>query len=133
MEEEGTKITKIDFDPLSKEVVDAAFYIHQTMGPGLLESIYEECFALLLSKRGIPFTLQKQHDIHFEGEKLKRSMQLDMVVDDRIVVELKSIERCSHAQKAQILTYMKMGNYKMGFLINFGEPYFKQAIQRFVL
>ncbi len=131
--EDNAKVTKISFDPLSKEVVDTTFYIHQTLGSGLLESIYEECFAMILARKNIPFSIQKPHDVYFEGERLKTALRLDLVVNDQIVVELKSVDKCTNAHTAQILTYMNTGNYKTGFLINFGEPYFKKAIQRFVI
>ena len=128
-----TKFTEISFDTLSKEVVDVAFHIHKTIGSGLLESIYEECFALSLAKRNIRFEKQKLLPVYFEGEKLKNPLRLDLIVDDQIVVELKSVEQVTNAHTAQILTYMKTGGYKIGLLINFGEPYFKKAVKRFVL
>jgi GxxExxY protein len=128
---EKEKITEISFDPLSKEVVDVAFHIHQAMGPGLLESIYEECFIISLSKRGIPIQKQKPVAVYFEGIKLETTLRLDLVIDNQIVVELKSVENVSSAYTAQILTYMRTGGFKTGLLINFGEPYFKKAIKRF--
>jgi GxxExxY protein len=131
--EEEAKITKISFDPLSKEVVDIAFHIHQTMGPGLLESIYEECFVLSLSKKNISFERQKSVPVYFEGQKINTPLRLDLVVDNKIVVELKSLDHLASAHTAQILTYMRTGGFKTGLLINFGEPYFKKAIRRFAL
>lgn len=131
--EKDKKITKISFEPLSREVVDTAFYIHQKMGTGMLESIYEECFAIALSERNISFQRQKVLPVYFEGKKLDTSLRLDLVVGNKIVVELKSLERTTNAHTAQILTYMKTGGFDTGLLINFGEPYFKKAVQRFVL
>ncbi|MCB9991459.1 MAG: GxxExxY protein [Rhodospirillales bacterium] len=131
--EDKAKITKVSFDPLSREVVDAAFYIHQTMGAGLLESVYEECFEVELKKRNIPFQRQVGLPVYYDGVKLNTSLRLDLVVDNQIVVELKSLERVTNAHTAQILTYMRTGGFKTGLLINYGEPYFKQAVKRFVL
>lgn len=130
--EEDRKLTKISFDPLSKEIVDTAFYIHQQLGSGLLESVYEEAFAVALSKN-IAFERQKAVPVYFDGIKLDTTLRLDLVVDNRIIVELKSLENVSNAHTAQILTYMKTSGIKTGLLINFGEPYFKKAIKRFVL
>ena len=131
--EEAAKVTKIHFDSLSREVVDAAYKIHQTVGTGLLESIYEDCFSIELNKRKISFERQKTIPVYYEGVKISSVLKLDLLVDDQIVLELKSVEKINPAHTAQILTYMKTGGVKTGLLINFGEPYFKQAVKRFVL
>lgn len=131
--EDNTKITKMDFEPLSKEVVDIAYKIHQTMGSGLLECIYEDCFIIELEKRKISYEKQKRLPIQYEGKTLPSILKLDLIIDNKIIVELKSVEKIIPAHTAQILTYMRLSNCKTGLLINFGEPYFKQAIKRFVL
>ncbi len=127
------KSTKIDFDPLSRQVVDAAYKIHQKLGAGLLEGIYQECFCVELTKRNISFETQKPVSIFYEDVALKSTCRLDLVVENKIIIELKSVERIIPAHEAQILTYMKVSGLKAGFLINYGEPYFKKAIKRFVL
>lgn len=131
--EEDNKITKIDFDPLSKSVVDVAFQIHQKIGSGLLESIYEDCFSYELQKRGIPFERQKFIPVVYDGTVMAAPLKLDLIVDGKIVVELKSVEKIMNAHSAQILSYMRMADIRTGLLVNFGDPYFKTAIKRFVL
>jgi len=126
-------LTSKEFDTLSKEVVDCAFQIHQTMGAGLLESIYEDCFEVELNKRNIPYERQKLIKVEYMGNKIPTSFRLDLVIDGQIIAELKSVEKIIRAHQAQILTYMRTSNIKTGFSINFGEPYFKSAIKRFVL
>lgn len=133
MKEEKEKITKVDFEPLSREVVDVAYKVHQKMGSGLLESIYEECFYIELNKREIPCERQKLISVFYDGIKLSSPLRLDLVIDNKIIVELKSIESIHQSHTAQILTYMRTANINTGLLINFGEPYFKKAVKRFVL
>jgi GxxExxY protein len=125
--------TKIVFDDVSRQVVDAAFRVHQNLGTGLLESIYEECMVVEFRKRKIPFSRQVEVPIVYEGEKIPATYKLDLVVNNEIIIELKSVEKIIPVHKAQILTYMKTSGLKTGLLINFGEPYFKEAIKRFVL
>lgn len=129
---EESKSTK-QFSDLSREVVDIAYKIHQTMGTGLLECIYEDCFVLELEKRNIPFERQKRVQVYYEGSLIKSTFNLDLVINNEIVVELKSVEKIINSHTAQILTYMRVSGYKTGLLINFGDPYFKAAIKRFVL
>ena len=126
-------VKKIDFDPLSKEVVDCAYKIHQTLGTGLLENIYEDCFAVELEKRGLSYERQKVINVDYEGVLIPTTYKLDLVVENKIIVELKSVEKIISAHQAQILKYLKTSNISTGLLINFGEPYFKAAIKRFVV
>jgi GxxExxY protein len=121
------------FDALSKDVVDCAFKIHQTIGTGLLENIYEDCFVIELEKRNIAFERQKIVKIVYEGIEIPSIYRLDLVISNQIIVELKSVENISRAHQAQILTYMKTSGISVGLIINFGEPYFKAAIKRFVI
>ena len=126
-------VTKIAFDDLSREVVDSAFKVHQALGAGLLEGIYEECMALELQKRGVPFERQKEIPVFYEGQKIDVSYRLDLVVGNALIVELKSVEKLNASHQSQILSYMKTSGIGAGLLINFGESYFKAAIKRFVL
>lgn len=125
--------TKIVFDDLSRHVVDAAFHVHKNLGVGLLEGIYEECMVVEFRKRNIPFLRQVEIPIIYESERIPSTYRLDLVVGNEIIVELKSVEKLIPAHKAQILTYLKTSGLKIGLLINFGEPYFKEAVKRFVL
>ena len=126
-------VTKIDFDPLSKEVVDCAFKIHQSIGAGLLEGIYEDCFGIELNKRGIAFERQKIIKVEYEGLIVPTTYRLDIVIENKIIVELKSVEKIIRAHQAQILTYLKTSGLKTGLIINFGDPFFKSGIKRFVV
>lgn len=130
---EDQKITKISFEKESKEIVDMAFKIHQTLGAGMLECIYEDAFVVELEKRKIPFEKQKMVPVFYEGVKLPSYLKLDLIVYDKFVIELKSQKDITDVHTAQILTYMRTAQFKSGFIINFGEPYFKKAIKRFVL
>lgn len=126
-------VKKIDFEPLSKEVVDCAYQIHQKMGTGLLENIYEDCFVIELKKRNIQFERQKLVKVIYQGIEIPSKYKLDLVIEGQIILELKSVEKITAAHQAQILTYMRTSQIKTGLLINFGEPFFKAAIKRFVL
>ncbi len=117
-------------DALGKEIVHCAFTIHKEMGPGLLESIYEECFAIALSNRNISFETQKSIPLSFEGSALQNKYRLDLLVEDSIIIELKCVERLIPLHQAQILSYLKLTNKKLGYLINFNVPLIKDGIKR---
>lgn len=123
----------IEFDDLSRQVVDCAYKVHKYFGAGLLEKIYEEALCKEFTKRKIPFERQKSISVIYEGEKLDAAMQIDLVVDGRIILELKCVEKIIPVFEAQILTYMKVSGIETGFIINFKEPYFKGCIRRFAL
>lgn len=123
-----------EIDALGKQIVDAAFCVHKNLGPGLLESIYEECLCYELSKRNIPFERQKSIPIEYDGIKLKTDpgLKLDVFVDKKIVVEIKAAEAHKTLFEAQLLTYMKLTNTQIGFLINFNVSLFKNGIKRLI-
>ena len=131
--EEHEAVTKIAFDDVSRQVVDAAYKVHQSLGTGLLEGLYEECLVIELQKRNIPFERQKEIPVFYEGIKISLTYRMDLIVADSLIIELKSVEKIIPAHQAQILSYMKTSGIKTGLLINFGEPYFKAAIKRFML
>ena len=99
----------------------------------MLECIYEDCLAIELEKRQISFVRQKTVPVYFENIKLPSVLKLDLLVENQIIVELKSVEKIMPAHTAQILTYMRNAKIKTGLLINFGDPYFKTAFKRFIL
>lgn len=113
--------------------MDCAFTVHQKMGPGLLEGIYEDCFVVEFDKRGIKYERQKIIHVTYDGVTIPTHYKIDLIVEGKIILELKSVENFVQAHTAQILTYMKTSNIRTGFLINFGEPYFKRGIKRFVI
>ena len=115
------------------EIVDSAYKVHKAMGPGLLESVYEKCMKHELTKRAVDVRCQVDLPVFYDGIKLESGLRIDMVVGNYIVVDLKSVERLQPVHKAQLLTYMKLSNSKLGFLLNFNVSLMKQGITRMVL
>lgn len=118
---------------LAKQIVDIAYNLHVKLGPGLLEKIYEPCFCYELTKREIPFITQKKVPIVYEGLIFEEALRLDILVDDLIIVELKAQENFHPVWLAQLLSYLKLTNKKLGFIINFNVPLIKDGIKRLVL
>ena len=119
-------------DQAAKHVVDAALLVHKELGPGLIESIYEECLCRALTKRNISYQRQASFPVIFMGDVIDQSLRLDLVVDDCLVVELKSVERLIPLHEAQLLTYLKMSQKRLGLLLNFNVPLLKEGIKRIV-
>ncbi|NBX65657.1 MAG: GxxExxY protein [Proteobacteria bacterium] len=119
-------------DLLSKQVVDSIFHVHKSLGPGLLESVYEECLVHTLKARQIAVTRQKTIPIQFDGMTLDAGLKLDLLIEDSIIVELKSVEKILPVHEAQILSYLKLAGIKTGVLVNFNVPMIKDGIRRFV-
>lgn len=119
-------------DQAAKHVVDAALLVHKELGPGLIESIYEECLCRVLTKRNIAYQRQSSFPVIFMDDVIDQSLRLDLVVDDCLVVELKSVERLIPLHEAQLLTYLKMSQKRLGLLLNFNVPLLKEGIKRIV-
>ena len=117
---------------LSKEVVDAAFQIHCKLGPGLLESAYEKILIYELCNRDIPVEPQVLVSIKYKDKTFDNGFRADLVVDNKLIVELKSIDHVTDAHKKQLLTYLRLSEMKLGLLINFGEALIKNGITRIV-
>ena len=117
----------------SEAVIGAAIAVHKALGPGLLESVYELALEQELGARGIPFERQKAVPIRYRGLILDTGLRLDFVVGGQIVVELKSVEHLLDIHHAQLLTYLRMGGYPVGLLINFNVTRLSQGIRRVVL
>jgi GxxExxY protein len=117
-------------DEIAKEIVDAAFKIHSKLGPGLLESAYEACMAHELTKRGFIVERQKSQPIHCDGLEIEVGYRLDILVDDSVIIELKAVEQLAPIHQAQLMTYLKLSEKSLGFLINFNVPLIKQGIRR---
>lgn len=122
-----------DLDALAKEVVDSAFYVHKEIGPGLLESAYEVFLFEELGDRGIFVEKQKPLTVTFKNRKVDMAYKFDLVVEDKILIELKAVEKVLPIHEAQMLTYLRLSNFKLGFLINFNARLIKDGIRRFVL
>jgi len=123
----------MEFDELSNRVIGCALEVHRVLGPGLLESTYEQCLAHELSLAGISFKLQFPLPVKYKGIKLDCGYRIDLFVNDELIVELKSVDQIMGIHRAQLLTYMKLSGAKVGLLINFNVEMLKSGIKRFVL
>ncbi len=118
---------------ITEKIIGSAIEVHRSLGPGLLESAYEECVARELDSRRIAFERQKPVPLLYKGSALDCSYRLDFLVEQKVVVEIKAIESIVPIHRAQLLTYMRLGGWKIGLLINFHVAVLKQGIQRLVL
>lgn len=123
----------MEFESLSKDVLGAAIEVHKHLGPGLLESAYEECLSYELTQRGYKIERQKPIPVVYKEIKLECGYRIDILVEDKIVLELKSVDYFNPVHEAQILTYMKFAQKKVGLLINFNVALLKNGIKRYVL
>jgi GxxExxY protein len=119
-----------DINDLTAEVIGAAIEVHKALGPGLLESAYEECLCHELKLREIQFERQMDLPIEYKGTKLDCAYRMDIVTDEQLIVELKSCESLQPIHQAQLLTYLKLTGLKVGLLINFNVPVLRQGIKR---
>jgi GxxExxY protein len=117
-------------EQLTEQVIGAAIEVHRELGPGLLESAYEECFCHELHLRNLKFQRQADLPVVYKGLKLDCGYRLDVVVEDLVVIELKSIEQVLPIHHAQLLTYLRLSGKKIGLLINFNVPVLKNGIVR---
>ncbi|MEI8245083.1 MAG: GxxExxY protein [Lentisphaerota bacterium] len=113
-------------------ILDAAVYIHKQIGPGLLESVYEAIMAKEIEKRKLKVQRQVPVPLEFDGMKFEEGFRADLIVEGKVIVELKSVESINPAHKKQIQTYLRLTGYKLGYLLNFGEAYMKDGITRAV-
>lgn len=117
---------------LSSAIIGAAIQVHRALGPGLLESAYEQCLAHELSLRNLSFERQKGIPVHYKGTRLDCGYRLDFLVNHMIVVEVKAIDTLLPIHQAQLLSYLKLGGWKLGLLINFHVPLLREGIKRVV-
>jgi len=120
-------------DEVTEPVIGAAIRIHRALGPGLLESAYEECLCYELSKAGLRFERQKPQPVIYENVKLDCGYKLDLVVEDLVIVELKCVEKVLPIHEAQLLTYLKLSGLQIGLLMNFHVPVLRDGLKRVVL
>jgi GxxExxY protein len=123
----------MDINDLTGEVIGSAIEVHRILGPGLLESIYEECLCIEFDKRKISYQRQKEIPIEYKGTKLDSTHRLDIIVSNNLIVELKACDSIQPVHEAQVLTYLKLTGIKVGLLINFNVPLLKEGIKRFIL
>ena len=137
---QNTKSHKKKFEPLpeeleiiGKKIVDAAYTVHKTLGHGLLEKIYEICFCHELAKRGLMYLRQIDIPIVYDGITFQEGLRLDVLVEDKIVCEIKAVDLINPVWEAQILSHLKLTNKRLGYLINFNVVNIGQGIRRFAL
>lgn len=123
----------MDVNDISEQIIGAAIAVHRALGPGLLESAYEACLEYELVNRGLKVERQKALPVQYHNVDLDCGYRLDLLVEDSVIVELKSVDRLEPIHDAQLLTYLKLGGWKLGLLINFNVPLLKHGIHRRVL
>ena len=129
--------TKTDQDypekELTHEIIGAAIEVHRILGPGLLESVYENCLAREFNLRNIPFEIEKPLPVEYKGTSVDCGFRLDFLVDQKVVVELKAVDKIDPVHEAQLLTYLRLTGCKIGLIINFNVPILIKGIRRRVL
>lgn len=131
LSENGNEID-LEEDRLGKIIVDSAFFVHRELGPGLLESVYEACLAEELRYRGLSVASQMAVPVSFRNVKLDIGYRIDLLVENRVMIELKACERLLPVHEAQLLTYMKLCDKRLGYLMNFNSALIKDGIKRMV-
>ena len=121
-----------NLNKLSAQILDASIAVHKEMGPGLLESVYEQCLLKEFELRNIKAVNQLAIPLLYKGYELSKDYKIDILVEDEIIIELKSVEIMLPVFEAQIISYLKLANKRLGFLINFNVPLLKQGFKRFV-
>jgi GxxExxY protein len=117
---------------ITEKVIGAAIEVHRALGPGLLESVYEECLCHELNLREIPYERQKALPVEYKGKRLDLGYRVDLLVADKVVVEIKSVTTLEPIHEAQLLTYLKLGKWQAGLLINFNQSTLKSGVKRIV-
>jgi GxxExxY protein len=117
---------------IARLIVDAAYQVHTTLGPGLLESVYEAVLAYELANRGLTVTRQQAIPVVYEQMSFDEGFRADLLVNDKVIVELKSVEKIAPVHQKQLLTYLRLADKRLGLLINFGEALIKNGITRVV-
>ncbi|MBK9568462.1 MAG: GxxExxY protein [Chitinophagaceae bacterium] len=118
---------------LTFQIIDIAITVHKYLGPGLLESIYERCFCYELTKRNIPFVKQKCIELVYDNLIIDEGLRIDILVDDLIIIELKAQEIYHPVWEAQLLSYLKLTQKRLGYILNFHVPLMKDGIKRMIL
>lgn len=122
----------MSLNDLSGQIIGLSIKIHKTLGPGLLESTYHRCLEYELQESNIPFLSEVAMPVRYEKLNIKNGYVADLIADNKIIIELKSVEKINYIHKSQLLTYLKMSGLELGLLINFKEPLLKNGIHRFI-
>lgn len=120
-------------ESLKENIIGAAIEVHKYLGPGLLESAYEKCLCHELNLRGLKFERQKPIPLEYKGIKLDCGYRLDIVVEEKVILEIKTVDAITPVHEAQLLTYLRLANLKVGLILNFNVPVLKDGIRRMVL
>lgn len=123
-------ISKSDYEEIGKKIVHASYEVHKELGPGLLESVYEICLVEELRNLHLKVERQVRLPVTFKGKLLDKNFVIDLLIEDLVVIELKAVEVLLPVHEVQLLTYMKLADLKLGYLINFNVPLIKQGIKR---
>jgi GxxExxY protein len=123
----------MDRDPVTERIIGCAIEVHRALGPGLLESAYERCLAYELGQRGMQFRQQVPLPVEYKGARIECGYRIDLLVDDTVIVELKSVDQLAPVHEAQLLTYMKLACIRTGLLINFNQQRLIDGLRRFKL
>lgn len=122
-----------ELEAKAREVVDTGFHVHRELGPGLLERVYESALVYELTSRGLAVQRQVQVPLNYKGNPLEDSLRLDLLVDGTIILEVKAVDAILAVHKAQLMSYLRLSRLRLGFLLNFNVPVFKEGIRRVVL
>lgn len=133
MHHRDTEDAEMELNKLTEQIIGAAIEVHKALGPGLLESAYEECLAHEMRLRGLRFDRQMPLPVTYKGVNLDCGYRLDFLVEKSVVLELKAVEAIVPIHEAQILTYLKLGGWAVGLLLNFNVPVLRDGIKRVVL
>ena len=125
--------TETQRDSLTEAIIGAAIDVHRILGPGLLESAYQECLCVELGLRNLRFSSQVALPVEYKGHHVDLGYRIDLVVENRIVLELKTVERLLPLHEAQLLTYLRLGHFSTGLLLNFNVPVLKNGVRRMKL
>ena len=123
-------MTKEEYEEVGSKIVHAAYEVHKELGPGLLESVYEYCLVKELKAQHLKVENQVRMPLMYKGEALEKEFVMDILVENRIVIELKAVEEIQPIHEVQLLTYMRLADKRLGYLINFNVPLIKQGIKR---
>ncbi len=117
---------------VARAVIGAAIEVHRALGPGLLESVYEECLAMELEMRSLSYDRQRRVAVQYKGRRVAAELRIDLLVDDQVIVELKAVEKLLPVHGAQLLSYLRLTGRSLGLLINFNVPLLRDGVKRVV-
>ncbi len=130
---QGRQAVPADLDDIARTIVDSGLTVHKALGPGLLESAYEHCLAYELQTRSVACRRQVQLPLQYKEVVLDAGYRIDILVAEAVIVEIKAVEALTRLHEAQVITYLKLSGFRIGLLMNFNSPLFKDGVRRFAL